>query len=127
MAMHIMHRLAVELCTAFRRTLAARRQRPAVALAIVETMIDVPIETICPVVPRPGPDENTAREPLRAIVAVRSAAIRSALVVPVRANWRHPDAHRNLRGRVMSGSYQEARSNCCQTQISQCFHIFTFS
>jgi hypothetical protein len=126
MAVHIMHRLAVEFCTMFCRTLAARRHRPAVALAIVEAMIDVAIEITRPVVPRTGPYENTAREPLRAIVAIRSAAIRGALIVTIRTNRCDSDADRNLRSRVMSGSYQEARSNCRQTQIFKRFHKFTF-
>jgi hypothetical protein len=55
-----MHCLAVKLCAVFRWTLAARGQRPVVALAKVETMIDVSVETIRPVEPRSGPDEYTA-------------------------------------------------------------------
>jgi len=88
MATNIMHRLAVKLCTVFRWALAARGHRPVVAPAIVETMIDVSVEMIRPVVPRSRANENTAREPLRAIVAIWSAAIRTALIIPVRANRR---------------------------------------
>lgn len=88
MATNIMHRLAVKLCTMFRWALAARGHRPAVALAIVETVIDVSVEMIRPVVPGSRANENTAREPLRAVVAIWSAAIRAALIVPVRANGR---------------------------------------
>jgi len=60
MAMYIMHCLAVKLCTVFRWAFTARRHRPVVALAKVETMIDVSIETIRPVEPRSRPDEYTA-------------------------------------------------------------------
>jgi hypothetical protein len=60
MAAWVMHCLAVKLCTVFRWTLAARGHRSVVALAKVETMIDVSIETIRPVEPRSRPDEYTA-------------------------------------------------------------------
>ncbi len=60
MAMYVMHCLAVKLCAVFRCNLAACRQRPVVALAIVETMIDVSVEMIRSVVPRARPDEETA-------------------------------------------------------------------
>jgi hypothetical protein len=59
MAMYIMHCLAVKLCTVFRWAFTARRHRPVVALAIVETMIDVSVEVIRPAVPRSRADEET--------------------------------------------------------------------
>jgi hypothetical protein len=55
-----MHCLAVKLCAVFRWMLAARGKSPAVALAKVETMIDVPIEMIRPVEPRSRPDKYPA-------------------------------------------------------------------
>jgi len=60
MAMYVMHGLAVKLCTVFRWTLAARWHRPVVALAIVETMIDMSIKMIRSVIPGSCPDKNTA-------------------------------------------------------------------
>ena len=59
MAARVMHRLAVKFCTMFRRMLAARWHRPVVALAKVETMIDVSIEVVRPVIPRSSPDKYT--------------------------------------------------------------------
>jgi hypothetical protein len=56
----VMHCLAVKLCAVFRWMLAARGKSPAVALAKVETMIDVPIEMIRPVEPRSRPDKYPA-------------------------------------------------------------------
>jgi hypothetical protein len=102
MTMYVVHCLAVKLCAVFRWILATRGHGPVVAFAKVELMIDLSVEMIRPVIPRPRPDENTAREPLRAIVAIRRAAIRSALVVPVRTHGRYSNADRNLRGCLMS-------------------------
>jgi hypothetical protein len=125
-AMYIMHCLTVKFCTVFRWTLAARWHRPVVALAIIEMMIDVPVEMSRPMVPGSRTDENTAREPLRAIVAIWSAAIRGALIVPVRTNRRHSNVDRNLRDRVMNGNHPKTHSNRHKTKLSQCFHRFTF-
>jgi hypothetical protein len=60
MAACVMHCLAVKFRTVFRGTLAARRHRPVVALSIIETMIDVPIEVFGPVKPRSSPDEQAS-------------------------------------------------------------------
>ena len=84
----IMHCLAMKLGTALRRSLAARRHRAMVALAIVEMMIDMSVEMIPSVIPGTRTDENSAREPLRTIVAVGRTAIRGALVVPIWTNRR---------------------------------------
>jgi hypothetical protein len=104
MAMYIMHCLTVKLCTVLRWSRATRRQGPVVALAIVEMMIDVAVEMFRPLVPRASPDEYTASEPLRPIIAVWSAVIRRGLVVPVWANGRFSDADRHLCTRFISGS-----------------------
>ena len=60
MTVHVVHCLAVKLCAVFRWTLAACGHWPVVAFAKVEMMIDVSVEMIRPVIPRPRPDENTA-------------------------------------------------------------------
>jgi len=91
MAMRVMHCFAAKLRTVFRWMLAARGHTPMVALAIVETMIDVSIEMLRSVVPRPRTDEPTTDEPFRAIVAVRSAVVRRDFVVSVRANRGRPN------------------------------------
>jgi len=59
MAARIMHCLAVKLCAASRWMLATCWQRPVVALAKIEAMIDVSVEMIRPVKPRSRPDEYT--------------------------------------------------------------------
>jgi hypothetical protein len=60
MAMGVMHCLAVKLCTVFRRTLAARGKTPMVALAVIEMVIDVSVETTRPVEPGSRADKYTA-------------------------------------------------------------------
>ena len=57
MAACVMHRLAVELCTVRCWTLAAPGHGPTVALAKIEMMIDVSIETVRSVKPRARADE----------------------------------------------------------------------
>ena len=56
--MYIVHCLTVKLSAVFRRGRAAGRETPVVALAIVELMIDVPVEMIRPVVPRASADDG---------------------------------------------------------------------
>jgi len=60
MTMRVMHCLAVKFRAVFRWMFTARRKTSMVALAIVEMMIDVSVETIRPVKPGPGTDEDTA-------------------------------------------------------------------
>jgi hypothetical protein len=55
-----MHCLAVKFRPVLCGMLAACRKTPMVALAIIEVVIDVSVEAIRAVEPRPGTDENTA-------------------------------------------------------------------
>ena len=105
--MYIMHGLTVKLRAVFRRSSAARRETSAIALAIVELMINVAVEVIRPVIPGAGADEDAAAsEPLGPIIAIRSAVVRRTFVVPIGANRRNSDADSNLRVRFISGSKQ---------------------
>jgi hypothetical protein len=60
MATRVMHCLTVKFCTVFRRTLAARGKSPMVALAVIETVIDVSIEMFRSVEPGSRADKYTA-------------------------------------------------------------------
>ena len=130
MTVYIMHCLAMKLCTVFCWPLAACRVRPVVALTIIQVVIDMSVKMIRPVIPGSCPDEDTAGEPFRAIVTIRSAVVRRRLVVPVRANRRFSNGDRNLRGRVMFSSDEKSRRCNSQTtpktKMSQCFHRLTF-
>ena len=116
--MSIMHRLAMKFCTVFRRVLSTRRHRPVVALAIVEMMIDVPVEVFRTVIPRSRADENTAGEPFGSVVPVRGAIIGRYFVISVGANRRLADTHRNLRLRVITIRQHDANANCKNTKVS---------
>ena len=58
--MDVMHRVAMKLLTMFRRAFTTRWQRPAVALAEIEVMIDMSVKMIGSVKPGSGPDKDTA-------------------------------------------------------------------
>lgn len=85
-----MHGLPAKLFVVFHGMLSARGQRPMIALAIVEVMIDVSIEMFRPVKPWSGSDEHAACEPLRAIVPIGGAVVRRLLVISVWTNGRRP-------------------------------------
>ena len=97
MSMRIMHGLSAKLFVVFHRMLSARREWPVVSMAIVEVMIDVSVKMFRPVEPGTCPNEHTAREPLRAVVAIWSAVVGRLLIVPIRTNRRRPNFDRNLR------------------------------
>jgi len=58
---------------------------PVVTTVAVVTAM-APISATIPVEPGSCPDEYSAREPTRAVVTVRRAAIRRITVIPIRAN-----------------------------------------
>ena len=60
MTMCVVHGAAMKLCTVFCWALAPAWHRPAVALAKVETMIDVSVEAFRPVKPGSGAEEYSA-------------------------------------------------------------------
>ena len=110
-AMGVMHCTSMELCAVLSGTLVARGERPMVALAKVQIMIDVPVKMFGPVEPRSRADEYPARKPFRAIVTIRRAVIRRDLVVPVWTNRGLSDAYGNLCTNLLSGSQQNTRGN----------------
>ena len=116
--MCIMHCLAMKFCTMLRRMLAARGKISMVALAVIEMVIDMSVETIRPMEPRSRADEYSAGEPIRAIVTIRSAVIRRDLIVPVGTNRRFSNTYRNLRDRAVGGGHEKARSNNHRTRIA---------
>lgn len=93
MAMGIMHCLAVKFRAMFSRMFSPSRETAVVSLAVVECVIDVPIEMIGTMVPGPGPDEYPAIKPFRSIITIRSAVVRRSFIVAVRAYGRRPDAY----------------------------------
>jgi hypothetical protein len=123
--MRVMHGHSAKRFMVFHRMLSARREWSVVSMAIVQVMIDVSVEMFRPVEPGTRPDEHTAREPLRAIVAIWSTVVGRLLIVPIRTNRRRPNFDRNLRGRGMWHGEEEARSYSHETQMFQYFHKVT--
>jgi hypothetical protein len=60
MATRIMHRLSMEFGASPGGTVTPSRERSTIALAIVKIVIDVPVETIWSVIPRPRTDKHAA-------------------------------------------------------------------
>ena len=91
-AARIMHRLPVEFGAMLHRAFAARGKRTAIALAIVEVMIDMTVEMRSSVIPGARADEDAVSEPFRTVVSLGRAIIRRHFVIPVRTNRCDPDA-----------------------------------
>jgi hypothetical protein len=64
---------------------AMLRQRPAITVVNIKTVIHMAVKVRGAVKPRADADEDTAAELFRAVVAVGSTAIRSGVVLAVRA------------------------------------------
>jgi hypothetical protein len=76
--------------------LAALGQRSVVAVVGIVAVVDVAVEAMMTVKPRARPDEDTAYKPVRAVVAVGGAIVRSVVEVAVGANGRYSDVDSNL-------------------------------
>jgi len=65
----------------------------------IQIVIDVTVETLRPVIPGTSADENTARKPLRTVIAVGCTVVRWDFVVPVWTDRRTTDSdtYRNMR------------------------------
>lgn len=85
--------------------LSARGKTSVVAMAIVEMMIDMPIEMFRSVEPRTSADEYAAREPFRTVIAIRSAVVRRDFVVPVRTYGWCSNLDSNLRGGAVTSRH----------------------
>lgn len=96
-AVGIMHRIAAEMLVMLRGVLSSRRKVTVISVAVVVTMIDVPIEMLGSMEPGTSADEDAAGEPLRAIVAVRSAVVWWHLIVSIGTNRSRTYADTDLR------------------------------
>jgi len=97
----------------------------AIVVACMETASvappTAPVEAASPVavVPRPGSNENSAHEPVRSVVGVRSAGVRIVIVVAITADGRttyvsipraksYANPNRNLAMGKGRGDYQDS-------------------
>ena len=74
----------------------ARGHRSMVAVARIIAIVDVAIKAVGAVEPGAGSDEHPTRKPIRPIVAVGCAIIRSIVEVAVGAYRRHSNVNGNL-------------------------------
>jgi len=72
------------------------RNRPVIPMVRVIPVVDVPMETLRPMEPRPSPDKQTTRKPIRPIVPIRRAIIRRIVKVPIRTSRCNSDPDNNL-------------------------------
>jgi len=106
--MSIVHRLSMKLRPMIRRVFPTRREPSVIALAVIQTVIYMPVEMISPVKPRSRADKDAAVVPLRTVIPVRRARIRRSLVIAVRASRFHADPDRYLRRRLGRGRKQQS-------------------
>ena len=79
------------------RAVAIGRHWPTVSIARVVAVIHVPVESGTSVVPRSRPDKQSAGKPVRPVIPIRRATVRSIVEVSVRTRRRNADPHHNLR------------------------------
>jgi uncharacterized cupredoxin-like copper-binding protein len=85
----------------------------AIAVIRMKVIVYMTAEVIGAMKPRAGTDEDSAAKPLRAIVAVGSTAVRSSVIISIRAVWSYTDVDADLSlcfGRIC----QEAQTGDCR-------------
>ncbi len=93
MPVPIMGLIALEVVELLRPML---RHRPMIPMPRVIAIIYMPMEITRPMEPRPRADKDPARKPIRPIVPIGRAVIRSIVEVPIRTPRFHPNPNGNL-------------------------------
>lgn len=125
-AMFVVHLAAVELAALIDWMRTALWIWTVIAVTIVEAVIYVAVEAVRAVEPWSGADEDAAREPLRAIVAIRSTGIRRCFVVTIRTYGRCTYLHSDLRVGFRAGNKEQTSSSKSQRRKgTPRFHTFT--
>ena len=84
------------------RRLAARGQRPVVAVVRVKAVVDMAVEAVMAMEPWTSTKEHAANKPVRSIVTVRRAVVWGIVEVSIGADGGRPsdvDSDPNLGGR----------------------------
>jgi len=89
MAVSIAHFIRMERLAVGYGVFAARRHGAVIAVVGVKVVVHMAIEVIAAMVPRAGTNEDAAVKPLRAVVAVGSAVVRSVVIVAIGAARLH--------------------------------------
>jgi len=96
--------------------LSALRRGPVVAMSRVVSVIHVSVEAAWPMKPRACSDEQPATKPIRAIIAVGGAVVRSIIVIAVSTCGSFANIDRNLCG----CHCRTAQKNCSKSRESEC-------
>jgi hypothetical protein len=88
------------------RLLAALRHRSGIPVMRVVAVVYVAIEAVMTVKPRAGADEYPATEPIRPVISVGGAVIRSVVVIAVRTSGLNTDVDTDLSICFESGCHQ---------------------
>jgi hypothetical protein len=106
------------------RMIATVRERAVIAIVCIKVVINVAMEVVGSMKPRPGSNEHAARKPLGAIVAVRRAVIRRIVIISVRANGSganiNTDAHLSCLG--LGAPHQADSGKSCKRYIFEKLH-----
>jgi hypothetical protein len=102
--------------------LAASRKRASVTEAWIELAIYVSVKAFGTMKPGSGTDEDSSDEPLRSVVAQRSAGIWGVIKVTVWANRGHSDVDRYLRSRLLRTPYNTKCGKSYSDTKSQSLH-----
>src|SRR5580700_5190136 len=106
--------------------LAALRSGAAVAVVRVVTVIYVALKILGAVKPRASADENAAGKPFRTVIAVRSAAVGSGVVITVGTLGSDSDFEPDfLRRRFGRGDGETDSSNSNQCKTFEYIHEFS--
>ena len=93
------------------RAIARMWHWAVIAVIRIETVIYVAVELGGAVKPGANANENPARKPFRAVVAVGSTRVRSVVIVAVRASGLDPNGDADLGICFRSGDREEDSSN----------------
>jgi len=83
------------------------RQRAMISMTWIVPVIYVSIKTMRTMEPRAGANKDSARKPVRSVVAIGSAIIRRVVEISVRTYRRNADANGNL-GCMSFGGFRRA-------------------
>ena len=96
---------------------AASREWSVIAVVRIVAVIHVAVEAVGPMEPGSSADEDTAVEPVRPVIAIRSTVIRRVVEITVRAGRRNADTDRDLRG----GRFRRDKHCSCEGGYSEWF------
>ena len=106
-----------------RRSLAASRHVPLVAVLGIIVVVHVAAEVGRAMEPVTRTDEDTAVKPFRPVVTIGHAVVGGVVVIAVRAAWLSAEGHRNLGVRRSCGDQQEnSRSGCGNETVLDAVH-----